>query len=198
METHENILKIARRLFTSQGYTATSIRQIAEEAGIGKATVYHHFTDKQAILEALLAQSSRQSPDVFRNLQAGQDPHSVIRAATQASLNYLFENADLLQMVRREVPELRHKMMADYGVFFKAFSMLISESLQRGRQAGVFREMDPSLGTRVLLTMIQGTFALTFMSGEPPLPAEEASAPLLDIFFRGIENRVITEKWVEK
>ena len=53
-ETYEKILSTARRLFVKQGYTATSMRQVAESAGIGKATIYHHFPDKRAIVMALL------------------------------------------------------------------------------------------------------------------------------------------------
>jgi AcrR family transcriptional regulator len=53
-DTRNTILQVANRLFVRQGYTATSTRQIAEEAGIGKATIYHHFPDKQAIVLALL------------------------------------------------------------------------------------------------------------------------------------------------
>ncbi|NMC78544.1 MAG: helix-turn-helix transcriptional regulator, partial [Chloroflexi bacterium] len=53
-ETYSRIMQIARRLFVQQGYTATSMRQVAGEAGIGKATIYHHFPDKQAVVMALL------------------------------------------------------------------------------------------------------------------------------------------------
>ena len=48
------ILSAALDLFSSQGYEATSISQIAEAVGIRKASLYSHFDSKQAILDALI------------------------------------------------------------------------------------------------------------------------------------------------
>lgn len=50
------ILEAALRLFSSQGYRATSVRQIAEAAAASTGNVYHHFADKEAIFRALLDQ----------------------------------------------------------------------------------------------------------------------------------------------
>ena len=48
------ILDAALKLFSHKGYGATSVRDIAEEAGVSKGNVYHHFPDKEAIFRALL------------------------------------------------------------------------------------------------------------------------------------------------
>ena len=50
----QQILDAALKLFSHQGYGATSVRDIAEEAGLSKGNVYHHFPDKEAIFRALL------------------------------------------------------------------------------------------------------------------------------------------------
>jgi len=51
-ETRALALDTAVRLFTEQGYEATSLRQIADEIGINKASLYYYFDSKQAILDA--------------------------------------------------------------------------------------------------------------------------------------------------
>jgi len=48
------ILDTALKLFAHRGYGATSVRDIAEEAGLSKGNVYHHFPDKESIFRALL------------------------------------------------------------------------------------------------------------------------------------------------
>ena len=52
--TKQEILDAALELFSVQGYEATSISQLAEAVGIRKASLYSHFENKQAILEALI------------------------------------------------------------------------------------------------------------------------------------------------
>lgn len=48
------ILDTALKLFAHRGYGATSVRDIAEAAGLSKGNVYHHFPDKESIFRALL------------------------------------------------------------------------------------------------------------------------------------------------
>ena len=48
------ILEAARRLFTSQGFDATSMDQIAAAAGVSKLTVYSHFGDKDTLFAAVV------------------------------------------------------------------------------------------------------------------------------------------------
>ncbi len=187
--TYDTILQVANRLFVRQGYTATSIRQIAEEVGIGKATVYHHFADKEAIVLALLKKNLDERQMMLEDVKAESDPRRCIEAAVTASLRFLFETMEIIQIVRREVPSGRAQMLSRYMTFLQEFKALMADALQQGRRQGVFRAVDPAEASHVLLTMIQGTFAVAHTSGERPRSPEQAAASLLDIFFRGIDKR---------
>lgn len=48
------ILDIAARLFARGGYSATTVRDIADEAGILSGSLYHHFSSKEAIIREIL------------------------------------------------------------------------------------------------------------------------------------------------
>ena len=52
--TKREILDASLELFSVQGFEATSISQIADAVGIRKASLYSHFENKQAILDALV------------------------------------------------------------------------------------------------------------------------------------------------
>ena len=52
--TKERILNVAIDLFAQKGFDAISLREIAEAAGIRKATLYYYFTTKDEILEQIL------------------------------------------------------------------------------------------------------------------------------------------------
>ena len=52
--TKQEILDVALELFSVKGYEATSLSTIADAVGIRKASLYSHFENKQAILDALV------------------------------------------------------------------------------------------------------------------------------------------------
>lgn len=66
----EEILDAAAELFTEKGYAATSTRAIAESVGIRQASLYHHFSTKHEILDALLADTVR-APQQFAEQLGG-------------------------------------------------------------------------------------------------------------------------------
>lgn len=52
--TREQILAGAARLFRTQGYAATTLRQVADAAGIKAGSIYYHFASKETILVEVL------------------------------------------------------------------------------------------------------------------------------------------------
>ena len=50
----QNIVETASRLFYQQGYNLTGINEIIKEAGVAKATLYHHFASKEDLCLAYL------------------------------------------------------------------------------------------------------------------------------------------------
>ncbi len=50
------ILREARLLFTAQGYAAVSMQQIADAAAVNKATLYHHFRDKEDLFLSVMVE----------------------------------------------------------------------------------------------------------------------------------------------
>ena len=91
--SREQILAAALKLFSHRGYGATSVRDIAQEAGLSKGNVYHHFPDKETIFRALL--------DHY--FEALSDPeHPFIRALAQGTFP---ENIEELGQATRESVE---------------------------------------------------------------------------------------------
>src|SRR5262245_16544747 len=53
-QTREAVLAAAARLFTTRGWAATGMRDIAREAGTATETLYSHFPSKTALLQAVI------------------------------------------------------------------------------------------------------------------------------------------------
>ncbi|HYM59877.1 MAG TPA: helix-turn-helix domain-containing protein, partial [Thermoanaerobaculia bacterium] len=75
------LLDAALRLFSKQGYRTTTVRDIAEAAGVSTGNLYHHFEDKEAIFRTLLDEyreitMSNRFP-LMRALNSGVFPHNL-------------------------------------------------------------------------------------------------------------------------
>ncbi|MBN9632550.1 MAG: TetR/AcrR family transcriptional regulator [Actinobacteria bacterium] len=63
--TRQAAQRVALRLFTEQGYEATTLRQIADELGINKASLYYYFDGKEAIVQSLLDERGNEAEDLL-------------------------------------------------------------------------------------------------------------------------------------
>ncbi|BCY08825.1 TetR/AcrR family transcriptional regulator [Actinoplanes sp. L3-i22] len=73
-ETRALARRAALRLFTEQGYEATSLRQIADELGINKASLYYYFDNKEAILQSLFDERGSEAEQLLSWLR--EQPHT--------------------------------------------------------------------------------------------------------------------------
>ncbi|AXF22834.1 TetR/AcrR family transcriptional regulator [Burkholderia pyrrocinia] len=57
-ETRDTLIRFAARTFGTQGYSATTMRNIADLAGIEAASIYYHFASKEELVEAVMEQGA--------------------------------------------------------------------------------------------------------------------------------------------
>ena len=186
-DTRARILRAADRLFVARGYTATSMREVAREAGIGKATIYHHFPGKQSIVLMLLDQRLARVKDALGAVESEPDPRTRFQIAAEQGIAGLLESAELMQVVRREVPGGRSRIQAAMVPFLRKNRSLLAQAVREGIRQGIFRAVEPEEAARVFMTMIQGAFAAVYIGAEKPTTAFNPSSALLDIWFHGIE-----------
>ncbi|MEV2272318.1 TetR/AcrR family transcriptional regulator [Nonomuraea africana] len=106
--TKGRIIAAATELFTTAGYTGTSIGAIAAAAGVGEQTVYYAFGTKKAILAAALDQAVAGDDEPVPTLErawvrealADPDPRSQIRRQIAGAGDIYLRAAALLDVVR--------------------------------------------------------------------------------------------------
>jgi len=78
------IVKAAKRIFGERGFAAATMDDIAAGARVAKGAVYHHFTTKEALFEAVFEQTSLELvSDLDRISRAENDPLEAMAAGTQ-------------------------------------------------------------------------------------------------------------------
>ncbi|MTE18657.1 TetR family transcriptional regulator [Streptomyces sp. TRM43335] len=69
--TRQRLYEAAVTLIAEQGFSATTVDEIAERAGVAKGTVYYNFTSKEGLLEALLLHGAEQLATSLRQAADG-------------------------------------------------------------------------------------------------------------------------------
>ena len=73
--TKRALVDVAAKLFTKQGYAATSLDQVVAGARVTKGALYHHFSGKQAVYEAVFEKIETDASERIRKaLKGSKDP----------------------------------------------------------------------------------------------------------------------------
>jgi TetR/AcrR family transcriptional regulator, acrAB operon repressor len=156
--SREQILNAALNLFSHRGYGSTSVRDIAEEAGLSKGNVYHHFEDKETIFRALLDRyfqaMSRPDFPFNRALGTGTFPENLEQlghAARDTVRDYREYVAliyvDVVEFDGSHVRKFYSEMADRFNAFLKQHSM--EDELRGKLQEGLSPISAVMLATRI-------------------------------------------------
>jgi len=96
--TRDEILKAARRLFADRGYTRTSVRDVAEAAGVSAQTVYDSIGSKQALVARLndMIDAEAGIAGIARAAAESNDPRQVAAMSARITRSILEHSADII------------------------------------------------------------------------------------------------------
>jgi len=141
-ERREQLLQIAARLIANRGYSATTVRDIADEAGILSGSLYHHFSSKETILEEILRSFMDSLLARFEQLEAsGGAPKDILDQLIDHAFATIDQYPDAVQLYQNESSFLAGQPGFE---FVASESARIEEiwlrTIRRGQQEGMFRE----------------------------------------------------------
>ncbi len=161
--TKELIIVVARQRFAEHGFASTSLTEIADEVGIRRPSLLHHFPSKEALYQDVLRTDLADWETLVTD--AGADPGEgwpLVERGVRAAFRFFEEHPEFVRLIRREAldggPMLSEQLkvvlrpMFDRGVLF----------LQVEMDAGHLRRYD----ARQLLLTGYGA-ALSYLSDAP-------------------------------
>jgi AcrR family transcriptional regulator len=116
--TRQEILAAARRLFAERGFTRTSVRDIAQAAGVSAQTVYDSIGSKQAVVARLndLIDSEAGIGDIVGEAIASQDPLQVAALSARITRAMLEHCEDIIRaLVTGAAAEPEIQIVLDEG-----------------------------------------------------------------------------------
>jgi AcrR family transcriptional regulator len=182
------ILNQATRLFVASGYSAISMREIAEAVGISKAGLYYHFKDKEdlfiAILKDNLAEIGR---IVTESCQSAPDAYTRILTMTTRIFNQPPQQRAVIRLASQEMGNIHPQIRNEFNTLYhEEFIGQIESILQEGIDHGELRPNPPAISSWILLGMMY-----PFLYSDPSRneqSSETIANQIVKLFFYGLRN----------
>jgi AcrR family transcriptional regulator len=164
----DKILDCAEQLFARRGFAAIGLAEVAEKAGLGKSSLFHHFHSKAQLYAAVLARLlARIEEPLIRALAAGGTPAERLDRWIDALVDELATHRTYARLLLRslfEDDELAGDLPEEQeaNAIIRRLAASVSRLLREGMTTGAFR---PASVPHTLQTLI-GATVYHFASGE--------------------------------
>ena len=191
MDTRHKILSSATKLFSTQGYSNTSLAQVAKEAQVSKALIFWHFASKEDLFRTALTDSlAPYSIDVLEAL-SGLGEFEQIGKLIDVYFEFVSQNVYsvrfLLSLVVREEKNL-DDVLDRTTELFRIYRNLLADILQTGREKGVFRtSVNPPADAALIMATLNGILVQGFALGG----LQTDPKPLLEQLKIGLAERLL-------
>jgi AcrR family transcriptional regulator len=150
VERQRQILEAAVRVFARNGYHTSRVADVAAEAGVAHGLVYHYFSSKEALLEAVFRETWEGLLEALRRVEASGEPaREQLRQTAAIVLRTWRRDPDLIRVLVREVarsPQLQAQA-DDVGEVLGVIERIVA----RGQEAGELRaDLDARLSAWIV------------------------------------------------
>lgn len=152
-ERRRELLAIAAEVFAAQGYNATTVRRIADEAGMLAGSLYYHFDSKESMVDEILSTFLTELWDGYDAvLAAGLGPRETIEALVTESFREIDRHRAAVAIYQKEARQLAAQPRFGYLTDSqRKFEKAWLGTLERGVTDGAFRgDLDIRLTYRFL------------------------------------------------
>jgi len=148
-----DMVSIAAELFAQKGYRATTVREIADAAGILSGSLYHHFDSKESIGDEILSSFTSQVLTNYRAAAASAaNPRAALEQIVRSTSHTLSQHRAALAMLQHDWSYFAtHPRFGYLPKALRGIERIWINQLELGKQDGLFRpDLDAKLTYRLL------------------------------------------------
>ena len=184
--SRELVLDAARRLIVAHGYAGWSMRELANECGLAKATIYYHFADKQDIY---LSAHEREIMIIRDRIDAAtKTPGNAVeglRAVIRTFYDLQAERHVVILVALRELSGADAQFRALLQRYRHELLAPISNLLARGVRENLFRPVDDEMAMVTIFGMMHSFVTHRLLYGDEA-PANVLVNHTLQLLLHGI------------
>jgi AcrR family transcriptional regulator len=192
-EVREAILDATDRILSRRGYKKMTIDELAQEVGIGKGSIYLHFTSKEEIALSHIDRIVERLKDKLRRIVAEKSaPENRLKKMLFERVLHRFDSvqhytvsiSDLLTAIRPQLLARRQRYFAEEAQIFAGV-------IVEGQIAGVFQDGDALEIAETLMTATNSLLPLSLSTQElgEREEIEEKITRLADLLLNGVLKR---------
>lgn len=183
------ILRQAAKIFHERGYTASSLRELAQHCGIQGASIYHHFSSKQDILHEIMDYTMTTLIERLKETIEGvEDPLEKLDRAIRFHIQYHINNPYITHVTDTELRSLKAEYLEhvirkrdEYEGFFHGM-------LTEGVAAGLIKVDNIPLTRMAILQMC--TAVTIWFCEDGPLAVDQVAEVYARFIRRAVAGRV--------
>ncbi len=185
--TRQAVIEAAYELFLEQGYAATSMRQIAERAGLALGGIYNHFAGKEAIFSELILDRHpyKQILPVLVSTPA-DDVESFVRTAAHTMVSELDRRPDFIKLMFIEMVEFNGRNMTH--MLDQILPQVLPLIKKFNKNKKILRKMSPFIFFRVFLGLVFSYYMTELLLKNTPVTLIKGNAldDFIEIFLHGV------------
>jgi len=162
-EKQLQLLDVAEELFATNGFEGTSVRDIAQKAGVNVAMISYYFGSKEKLLQNLILQRTERTITVLKELSRDSvmDPREKINKIVDYYVDRMLDNRNFHTIMNRQISLTREKDIIEMLVDVKKKnSAMIHKIIREGQRKKVFRKVNIPL----TIGTVMGTISQVSMS----------------------------------
>jgi AcrR family transcriptional regulator len=152
----QQIEEQATALFKTKGYTASSMRDLAQILGIEAASLYSHIKSKEEILQNICF---KMADAFFLAIEQVDEssPEQQLSAAIKAHFKVISKNIDASAVFFNEWRHLSEPHLTEFLALRTRYEQYFMEIIHQGIKCGLFRPIDEKFAVMTLLSSINWT-----------------------------------------
>jgi len=181
----EEIVQVSSKLFKEKGFSAVSMRDIAQELGIKAASLYNHITSKQEILSIVIIEVAEEYTTGMNTIVNSEDDTiNKLERIIELHVNVTVNNADALGSLNND---WMHLLEPELSYFIKLRNQY-EESFRQIIKLGVKqKELEP-LNVEVIVFSVLSTLRTLYLwyAKKEGVETEELIKQMKKVLLRGI------------
>jgi TetR/AcrR family transcriptional regulator, cholesterol catabolism regulator len=181
------ILNIAQRLFMGNGYTATSVRDIAKAAGVEPASLYSHINGKEELLDTTCFDMAEKFLDGIKEVNDIYfDAAQKLKMAVDTHVNILTNNIEASVVFQRDWRHLNDGRKAEFITLRNEYEDGFRVIVQNGIDEGLFNEVDVKFAALTILSSLN--WIVEWYDAKGKLTPSQIAENLFNFTFTGLKK----------